>query len=75
MAAETRDKLKREHDSGDLLLILASASATRVARIPRELGVDLDLLPGVVERIRTQALATTELTRHVQRDVDWLGRR
>jgi ATP-dependent Clp protease ATP-binding subunit ClpC len=36
VAAEIRYKLKREPDTGDLLLILASAPATRVARILRE---------------------------------------
>jgi ATP-dependent Clp protease ATP-binding subunit ClpC len=67
LAAEIRYKLKREPDSGDLLLILASAPASPVARILRELGVGLDELPGVVERIRAQALSEDELAQQIQR--------
>jgi hypothetical protein len=66
LAAEIRYKLKREPDTGDLLLILASAPATRVTRILREFGVDIDALPGVVERIRAQALAEDELAQQIQ---------
>jgi ATP-dependent Clp protease ATP-binding subunit ClpA len=66
LAAEIRDNLKREPDSGDLLLVLASAPATPVARILRELGVDLDALPDVVERIRAQALSEDQLAQQIQ---------
>jgi ATP-dependent Clp protease ATP-binding subunit ClpA len=66
LAAEIRYKLKREPDTGDLLLILAGTPATHVARILRELGVDVDALPGVVERIRAQALAEDQLAQQIQ---------
>ena len=70
LAAEIRDKLKREPDTGDLLLILAGAPATPVARVLGELGVDVDALPGVVERIRAQALAEDQLAQQLQRLTD-----
>ena len=66
LATEIRYELKREPDSGDLLLILAGAPGAPVARILRELGVDLDALPGVVERIRGQALVEDELAQQIQ---------
>ena len=66
LAAEIRYQRGREPDTGDLLLILASASDTPVARVLREVGVDLDALPDVVERIRAQALAEDELAQQIQ---------
>jgi hypothetical protein len=70
LADEIRDDLKRELDSGDLLLILASAPATLVARVLRELGVDLDALPGVVDRVRAQALSEDQLAQQIQQLTD-----
>ena len=70
LADQIRDDLKREPDSGDLLLILASAPATPVARILRDLGVDLDALPDVVERIRAQALSEDQLAEQIQQLTD-----
>jgi ATP-dependent Clp protease ATP-binding subunit ClpA len=70
LAVEIRDKLKREPDSGDLLLILASAPTTPVGRILRDLGVDLDALPDVVERIRARALSEDQLAQQIQQLTD-----
>jgi hypothetical protein len=66
LAVEIRYKLEREPDSGDLLLILAGAPASPVARILRDLGADLGALPDVVERIRAQALTEDQLAQQIQ---------
>ncbi len=49
---EIRLQLDRSPDSGDLLLVLAGAPATRAAEALRALGVHLDALTAAVERAR-----------------------
>jgi ATP-dependent Clp protease ATP-binding subunit ClpA len=66
LAAEIRLEHHRAPDTGDLLLAFASASDTLVAQALRELGIDLDRLSGVVDRLRAQALARDELAREIQ---------
>jgi hypothetical protein len=60
LAGEIRGKLGREPDDGDLLLALACASETLPGRVLRELGIDLDLLWGTIERAREQVRAAEE---------------
>ena len=43
---------ERAPNAGDLLLALAYAPDTLAAKALRELGVDLEGLPGVIERLR-----------------------
>ncbi len=57
---EIRRELKREPDTGDLLLTLGHAPDTLAGQALRELGVDLDELPGMINRIRAQAGPTEE---------------
>ncbi len=59
LAAEIRHELKREPNSGDLLLALGCAP-TLAGRTLRELGINLEELPSVIERLGTQALPTDE---------------
>jgi Clp amino terminal domain, pathogenicity island component len=66
LAGEIRRDLQRAPDTGDLLLALASAPATLAGRALRALGANLDGLPGMVERIRAQALAEDELAQRIQ---------
>jgi ATP-dependent Clp protease ATP-binding subunit ClpC len=66
LAGEIRRELRRAPDTGDLLLALACAPDTLAGRVLRELGANLDGLPGVVERIRAQALAEDELAQRIQ---------
>ena len=54
LAAGIRREQRREPDDGDLLVALGSAADSLTGRSLRELGVDLDALPGVVERLRAQ---------------------
>ncbi len=67
LATEIHRELERAPDTGDLLVALAAASHTIVARALRELGIDVDELPGVVDRVRAQARAEDELTREIQK--------
>jgi ATP-dependent Clp protease ATP-binding subunit ClpA len=67
LAAEIRRERQRAPDTGDLLLALACAPDTLAAGALRELGIDLDRLPGVVDRLRAQALAEDELASEIQR--------
>jgi ATP-dependent Clp protease ATP-binding subunit ClpA len=74
LAIEIRGKLGREPDAGDLLLALACAPDTLPAQGLAELGVELDVLWGTVERAREQttrvreqaARAQEELTQQIQ---------
>ncbi len=66
LAAEIRCELERTPDTGDLLLALASAPDTLAGQALRELAANLDGLPGLVERIRAQALAKDELAQRIQ---------
>jgi len=59
LAAEIRNELKREPNSGDLLLALGCAP-TLAGRTLREFGVSLGDLPSVIERVGAQALPTDE---------------
>jgi hypothetical protein len=52
LAMEIRQKRGREPDSGDLLIVLASASDTVASDMMRELGLDADRLADVVEGAR-----------------------
>jgi len=56
LAPEIRVKLGRDPDAGDLLLALACAPDTLPAQALGELGVDLDVLWGLIERAREHAL-------------------
>jgi ATP-dependent Clp protease ATP-binding subunit ClpA len=67
LAAEIRLERQRAPDTGDLLLAFASAADTLAAQALRELGIDLDRLPGVVDRLRAQALAKDELAQEIQK--------
>jgi ATP-dependent Clp protease ATP-binding subunit ClpA len=67
LAGEIRRERQRAPDTGDLLLAFAGAPATLAAQALRELGLDLDRLPGVVDRLRAQALAEDELTLKIQK--------
>jgi ATP-dependent Clp protease ATP-binding subunit ClpA len=67
LAREIRRHLQREPDTGDLLLALACAPDTRAAQTLRELGVNIDELPGVIERVRAQRAPEQQV---VQRGVD-----
>jgi ATP-dependent Clp protease ATP-binding subunit ClpA len=67
LAAEIRRERHRAPDTGDLLLALACAPDTLAAGALRELGIDLDRLPGVVDRLRAQALAEDELALKIQK--------
>jgi ATP-dependent Clp protease ATP-binding subunit ClpA len=49
---EIRQRLGREADAGDLLVLLASISDSLVARTLAELGIDDDALDGALERAR-----------------------
>ena len=66
LAGEIRRERQRSPDIGDLLLALACAPDTLAAQALRELGIDLDRLPGVVDRLRARALAEDELTLEIQ---------
>jgi Clp amino terminal domain, pathogenicity island component len=67
LAAEIRRELKREPDTGDLLLALACAPDTRSGQALGELGVDVDALWATIERIRHQAFkAQDELARRIE---------
>ena len=64
LAAEIRGKLGRDPDAGDLLLALACAPDTLPGQTLGELGVDLDVLWGMIERAREHALrARVEIAR------------
>ncbi len=52
LAREIRQELVREPDLGDLLLAIACARETLAGEALREAGVDLDVLWGMLERIR-----------------------
>jgi ATP-dependent Clp protease ATP-binding subunit ClpA len=60
LAREIRRELEREPDTGDLLLALACAPDTLAARALRELGVNPEALPGVIERVRAQRPPSAE---------------
>jgi ATP-dependent Clp protease ATP-binding subunit ClpA len=67
LAREIRRQLEREPDTGDLLLALAWAPDTLAAQALHQLGVNLDELPGVIERIRaSQASAEKELAERIE---------
>jgi ATP-dependent Clp protease ATP-binding subunit ClpA len=78
LAAEIRDELQRAPDTGDLLLALAHAPDTLAAHALREIGVDLDGLPGVIQHIRAEALPAedelaqrlTEVTRAKEQAIE-----
>ncbi len=70
-----RDQLDRSPDSGDLLLVLASAPATRAAEALRTLGIHPDALVAAVQRARADIpisqdglIAQLELVRRSKRD-------
>jgi ATP-dependent Clp protease ATP-binding subunit ClpA len=67
LAAEIRRERQRAPDTGDLLLAFACAPDTLAAQALRELEIDLDRLPGLVDRLRAQALAEDELTLEIQK--------
>lgn len=67
LAGELHRELQREPDTGDLLLVLASTPDTLAGRALRELGANLDQLPAIVDRIRTQALVEDELAQQIQK--------
>jgi hypothetical protein len=52
LAREIRRQLGRAPDIGDLLVVIACAQETLGGEALRELGIDLDALWGVLERIR-----------------------
>jgi ATP-dependent Clp protease ATP-binding subunit ClpA len=54
LAGEIRQELNRDPDLGDLLLAMACAKETLAGKALEEIGVDLDALWGVLERIRQQ---------------------
>jgi hypothetical protein len=56
LAAEIRGKLGRDPDAGDLLLAFACASDTLPGQALGELGIDLDVLWGMIERAREHTL-------------------
>ncbi len=56
LATEVQRELERAPDTGDLLLALVCASDTLAAQALRELGMNLDELTGVIERLRAEAL-------------------
>ena len=60
LAREIRRELERAPDAGDLLLALACAPDTLAAKALRELGVDLERLPGVIERLRPEGVHAEE---------------
>jgi ATP-dependent Clp protease ATP-binding subunit ClpA len=60
LAVEIRYKLKREPDTGDLLLALACTPDTLAAQALHELGVDHDELQAVIERLHAEAMAARE---------------
>ncbi len=67
LAQEIRGNLGREPDAGDLLLVLACAADTLAAQTLGELGMNLDELTGVIERLRAEALpAKEELTQRIE---------
>jgi hypothetical protein len=60
LTAEIRRELRRELDTGDLLIALGCAPETLAGRALRELGVNLDEMPSMIQRIRAQAVPTEE---------------
>jgi ATP-dependent Clp protease ATP-binding subunit ClpA len=52
LTAEIRRELRREPDTGDLLIALGCAPETLAGRALRGLGVNLDELPSMIQRIR-----------------------
>jgi DNA repair ATPase RecN len=66
LAGEIRRDLRREPDTGDLLLAFLGAPDTVAGRVLRELGAEPDALSGIVERVRTRMLAEDELARQIQ---------
>jgi ATP-dependent Clp protease ATP-binding subunit ClpA len=67
LAPEIQRELERAPDTGDLLLALVCASDTLAAQTLRELGMNLDELTGVIERLRAEALpAKEELSRRIE---------
>jgi hypothetical protein len=54
LTAEVRDVLRREPDTGDLLLVFGSAPESLLAEVLLELGIDIDELPAVVNRLRIE---------------------
>jgi hypothetical protein len=67
LAGDIRRERGRAPDTGDLLLAFACAPGTLAAQVLRELGVALDRLPDVVDRLRAQALADDELALKIQK--------
>jgi len=66
LAAEIWGQLGREPDAGDLLLALACAPDTLPAQALAELGVELDVLWGTIERVRQQtSRAREQLTEQI----------
>jgi ATP-dependent Clp protease ATP-binding subunit ClpA len=66
LASEIRSERQRAPDTADLLLALANAPDTLAAKALRELATNLDMLPGIIERLRAQALAEDQLARQLQ---------
>jgi ATP-dependent Clp protease ATP-binding subunit ClpA len=52
LAAEIRERHRRNPDSGDLLIVLAAASDTVASEMLRELGLDSDRLTAIVQAAR-----------------------
>jgi len=67
LTAEIHRELERAPDTGDLLLALVCASDSLAAQAIRELGMNLDELTGVIERLRAEALpAKEQFTRRIE---------
>ena len=60
LTTDIRRELRREPDTGDLLLALGCAADTPAGRALRELGINLDGLHTTVERVRAQSPPTDE---------------
>jgi hypothetical protein len=60
LAREIREKLGRDPDVGDLLLTIACARGELAGEALHELGVDLDVLWGVLERTRERRVEEGE---------------
>jgi hypothetical protein len=69
LAREIRGKLGREPDAGDLLLALACAPGTIPGQALGELGVDLDVLWGMIERARDQFTRARMQNRQAQEEL------
>jgi len=67
LAVEIRGQLRREPDAGDLLLAFACAPDTLFGQALAELGVELDVLWGTIERAREKVTRAREQAALVRR--------